>query len=139
MKRLGIVLSAVAILLACQTAPPEIPQDASQAELIQSAQEAADQEHWDAALAYYNAIVDRFPQDRAATATARYEIAFIHYRLGDLETAKAGFEQLLAMYEFEAEALPAWPQVLWKKIMSEIDAQLGDTPPATDASGAQSN
>jgi len=122
MKRSLIVLAVVA-LLGCQTVPTEIPDVLSQAELIQRAQESADQENWDAALAYYQAIIDRFPEDRSATATARYEMAFIEYKRGDLDAAQAGFEELLGMYDFEAETVPAWPRVLAIRLLAEIEEE----------------
>lgn len=122
MKRSLIVLAVVA-LIGCQTVPTEIPEDLTQAELIQQAQESADQENWEAALAYYNAIVDRFPQDRAATATARYEMAFIEYKRGNLDEAETGLLELIGMYDFEADALPAWPRVLARRVLSKIEEE----------------
>ncbi|MFW5684641.1 MAG: hypothetical protein ACOC1I_07305, partial [Spirochaetota bacterium] len=72
MKRLSLIALVIVALAACQTVPTEIEEDLTQAELIQLAQESADQENYEAALAYYDAIIERFPQDRAAVATARY-------------------------------------------------------------------
>jgi len=132
MKQSLIVLAVVA-LLGCQTVPTEIPEDLTQAELIQQAQESADQENWDAALAYYTAIVDRFPQDRAATASARYEMAFIQYKQGNLEEAEAGFLELIGMYDFEAESLPAWPRVLARRVLEEIEEEQDTETPAATA------
>lgn len=122
MKRLGIAGLLLALLLfsSCRTVPTDIPEDLTQAELIQLAQESADQENWGAALAYYSAIVERFPQDRAAQATARYEIAFIEYRRGNLTVAESAFVELLAMYDTEPAALPAWPRVLATRLLADI-------------------
>ena len=108
------------VLASCQTVPGEIPSDLSQAELIQLAQESSDQENWAAAIAYYTAIVDRFPQDRASTAVARYEIAFIELKRGDAAAAEAGLQELLGMYDFEAQLLPAWPRVLALRLLEDI-------------------
>ena len=123
MKALSLILVTLALLLGCQTVPEEIPEDLSQAELIQRAQEAADQENWDAALAYYNAIVERYSQDRAAVAVARYEVAFIEYKRGNLEVAESSFQELIGMYDFEAEALPTWPRVLAERVLLEIEEE----------------
>lgn len=123
MKAFGLIVILLGVLLGCQTVPTEIPEELTQAELIQLAQDSADQENWDAAIAYYTAIIDRFPQDRVATATARYEIAFIEYKRGDLEAARTGFQQLLGMYDFESELLPAWPRVLAIRLLDEIEAE----------------
>ncbi|MFP4114835.1 MAG: hypothetical protein ACOC2Y_08485 [Spirochaetota bacterium] len=123
MKRLGLIAIALAALIGCQTVPEEIPEDLSQAELIQLAQEAADAENWEAAAAYYEAIVERYPEDRAAIATARYEIAFIEYKQGNLDAAEAGLLELLGMYDFESESLPAWPRVLATRVLEQIEEE----------------
>ena len=122
MKRVVLVLAVSLVILSCRTVRADIPDDLTQAELIQQAQEAADQENWEAALAYYQAVVDRFPQDRAATVAARYEMAFIEYKRGNLEAAEAGFEQVLGVYDFESEGLPQWPRVLSERLLEEIEA-----------------
>jgi len=123
MKRLSLIAVAAVVLLGCQTVPTEIPEDLTQAELIQLAQEATDQENWEAAQAYYAAMVDRYPNDRAAIATARYEIAFIDYKRGDFDEAERRFEELLGMYDFERDELPAWPRVLANRVLDEMEAE----------------
>jgi len=120
MKRLYLVVFAAIVVIGCQTAPTEIPEDLTQAELIQLAQEASDQDNFSAALAYYRSVEERFPEDRVAVVTARYEIAFIHYKQEDLQEAEAGFEQVLGMYDFDAATLPQWPRVLAEKLLAEI-------------------
>ncbi|MFW5688764.1 MAG: hypothetical protein ACOC1U_04250, partial [Spirochaetota bacterium] len=52
---------------------------------------------------------------------ARYETAFIHYKLEEYDTAEAGFLELLGMYDFESETLPAWPRVLATRLLDEIE------------------
>lgn len=120
MKVLYLALIPVLALLACRTVPTDIPEDLTQPELIQLAQQSADQENWAAAIAYYKAIVERFPEDRAAIAVARYEIAFNEYRRGNLTEAEARFEELVAMYEADSSNLPAWPLVLSQRIVGKI-------------------
>mgnify|MGYP001051782180 CR=1 FL=1 len=131
MKRI-VPLAVVALaLLSCQSVPTDIPEDLTQAELVQQAQESADQENWDAALAYYQAVLDRFPQDKVASVTAQYEMAFIEYKRGSTEVAEDGFQQVVAVYDFESESLPQWPRVLserlLEKIASEREAQTTDS------------
>jgi outer membrane protein assembly factor BamD (BamD/ComL family) len=125
MKRLSVAITVILILLGCRTVPTDIPDDLTQAELIQLAQEAADQESWEAARAYYEAMIERFPDDRAAIATARYEIAFVEYRRGNLATAESLFTQVIGMYDTEADALPAWPGVLSRRLLEIIEAERG--------------
>lgn len=123
MKRLGLFFIVAIVLIGCRTVPTDIPEDLSQAELIQLAQDATDQENWEAAEAYYQAIVDRYPNDRPGVATARYEIAFIAYKRDDLDEAEALFAELLGMYDFEGDVLPAWPRVLANRVLEEIEEQ----------------
>ncbi|MFP4376231.1 MAG: tetratricopeptide repeat protein [Spirochaetales bacterium] len=117
-----LLLSAI-VMAGCQTTPTEIEPDLSQAELIQLAQEAADAENWNTAIVYYEELVERYPNDRASVATARYEIAFIEYKQNDLETARAGFEQVIGMYDFESEALPEWPLVLSQVLLQKMELE----------------
>ena len=122
MKRAAVLLAIIALFAACKSVPTEIPDDLSKAELIQLAQESADSERWDAAIAYYQAVLDRYPQDRGATVTAQYEIAFIRYKEGKTEEAQALFEQLLGLYDFEGDTLPQWPRVLAERLVAEMTA-----------------
>jgi len=122
MKRL-LYLIPVLLLAACQTVPEEIPDDLSQAELIQLAQESSENENWTAARAYYEAIIDRFPGDRPSIAVARYEVGFVEYQRGNLEQAEQEFATLIGMYDFEAADLPAWPRVLSETILEQIEIE----------------
>jgi outer membrane protein assembly factor BamD (BamD/ComL family) len=131
MKYVALIAVCIVALLGCHTVPTEIPDDLTQAELILDAQDAADLENWEAAIAYYSAIVERFPDDREGYATALYEIAFIHYKLEDYESARAEFDELLGMYETEGAVLPQWPKTLAERIVAKMD-ESADT--ATDGS-----
>jgi outer membrane protein assembly factor BamD len=122
------VLAIILVLFAsCKTVPEpeEIPEDLTQAELFQRAQEAVDEENWEAALVYYETFLTRFPQDHANRAAAKYEVAFIYYRRGELERAEALFEQLLQDYQDPAleGALPQWPRILAEKILTIIEEE----------------
>jgi outer membrane protein assembly factor BamD len=122
MKRASVLLSIFVLFAACQSVPTEIPDDLTMSELVQLAQEAADDENNEAAIAYYQAVLERFPQDAVASTTARYEIAFLQYKNGELESARAGFEALLGLYDFDQGVLPLWPKVLAEKLIAEMDA-----------------
>lgn len=122
MKHL-LYLVPILLLAACQTVPEEIPEDLSQAELIQLAQDSSEDENWAAARAYYEAIIDRFQNDRASVAVARYELGFVEYQRGDFDAARQEFTSLLGMYDFQASELPAWPGVLAEVILEEIESE----------------
>lgn len=125
MKRflLAALLLAALVVAGCQTTPTEIESDLSQAELIQLAQEASDAENWDAAVVYYEELIERFPNDRASVATARYEIAFIEYKQENFDVAQSGFEQVIGMYDFESQELPEWPLVLSQVLLQKMEIE----------------
>jgi outer membrane protein assembly factor BamD (BamD/ComL family) len=118
-----IIAGAIAVFTACQTAPPEIPDDLEPAEYFQRAQEAVDGNRYETALAYYRAVIDRFPDDPATQVAAEYEIAFINYKMGNPERATKLFEELLARYEeADSQQLPQWPRVLASKVLERIES-----------------
>jgi len=123
----GLVPVTVAILLlttvGCQSVPEEIPEGLSQAELVQRAQDAADVSNWDAAILYYQTILERFPEERAARMEARYEVAFITYRRGEPQLALRLFQEILRDYEEDGEGLPDWPRVLSEVLIEKINAE----------------
>ena len=115
-------------LLACRTGPVVIPEDLTQAELFQRGQEALDAGRFTVALQYYETFLERFPEDRVNGAEAHYEIAFIHYRMDDWDTARQLFAELLAKYDApDADQLPAWPRVLSLRVLEVMDE--GGWPP----------
>ena len=105
--------------------------------MTQLAQESADGENWEAALAYYQAVLDRFPQDKGVTVAAQYEMAFIEYKRGNVEAAQAGFERLLGVYDFEGDALPQWPKFLAERLLEEIRAESADQDAESNATAAE--
>lgn len=126
-RALGFALLAGLALASCRTvpAPEDIPDDLSQAEMFQSAQEAVDEENWEAALVYYKTFLERFPNDIANRAAAKYEVAFIYYRTGNLAAAEERFEALLQDYEDPAlvAELPQWPRILATKLLAMIEEE----------------
>ncbi len=120
------LLFAPMLLVACETVPEpgEIPEDLSRQQYFQRAQEAYDQRHYDTALVYYRTFIERNPDDLAGVAAAEYEIAFIHYRQGELDTAETKFLDLLARYEGDEDGmLPDWPRILAERILDQIQEE----------------
>jgi outer membrane protein assembly factor BamD (BamD/ComL family) len=104
--------------------PSEIPEDLSTQEYFQLAQEAVDQRHFETALVYYRTFLERHPDDVENRIAAQYEIAFLHYKMEDYDTAEELFEELLARYEGEeADQLPAWPRILAEKLLEKIEEE----------------
>jgi len=110
-----------AVLVACAGAPKVIPQDLSASELVQRAQEANDAYNYDAAIAYYKALNERFGSDPLYMTTSEYEIAFIDYKKGHYPVAKQALEELLAKYAGpDGATLPQRYAVLAKKVLESI-------------------
>ncbi|MFP4329667.1 MAG: hypothetical protein ACLFP6_03005 [Spirochaetaceae bacterium] len=130
MKRTSLLAIAaffalMTMLVACQTTPPEVPEDLSQAEFFQRAQDAADENRWTVALHYYETFIERYPEDEQNVIAAEYEIAFIHYKMEEYETSKTLFEDILATYEAdEDETLPQWPRILSEKLLDTVNARI---------------
>ena len=120
----AVVLAALA-LSACQTTLPEIPEDLSQPEFFQRAQDAADENRWSLALHYYETFIDRYPDDEQNVVAAEYEIAFIHYKMEEYETSRELFEEILATYEGDEDnSLPEWPRILSEKLLDTVNERI---------------
>lgn len=126
-RALALVALVGLAMASCRTvpSPEDIPEGLSQAEMFQRAQEAVDEENWEAALVYYETFLERFPNDLANRAAAKYEVAFIYYRTGELATAEELFEALLQDYEDPAlvAELPQWPRILATKLLAMIEEE----------------
>lgn len=122
------VLSALITLLilsSCATGPVEIEEELAPAEYFQKAQEAAGTRNdYRTALAYYEAFLERYPDNAQQVVEAEYEIAFIHYVQENHDLAEREFRDLLKKYEKSgAETLPQWPKVLAEKLLFDIQAK----------------
>ena len=137
-RTLLLVVGMLAALAACQTAPSEIPEDLDPAEYFQRAQEAVDANRYETALAYYETVIERFPNDQATQLAAQYEIAFINYKMGNDERATELFEELIGRYEEQNGAeLPQWPRVLAEEVLDRIESGESAATPGRDNASSQ--
>ena len=111
------------VILGCSTVPAEIPADIEPKEYFQRAQEAVvERGDYDTALRYYETFVERHGDDIQLTVEAEYEIAFIHYKQGQLDLAKDEFEALIEKYSTDtAQILPRWPLILTEKVLASLE------------------
>lgn len=124
MKKPVIIILAVLIIASCTSAPKEIDETLNPAELFQLAQEASNTKDYDTALKYYEIFIKNYSEDTQKLVEAEYEIAFIAFKRGETERAKILFEELLERYSGEgASVLPAWPMILSRKLLKEIDKE----------------
>ena len=123
MKLKHMALAALIILaVSCvSTGPVEIPNDLTTAELIQRGQEASDRNRYAVSLQYYEAVIERFPNDIESVIAAEYEIAFIHYKQKNYELSKSEFNRMLERYNTpDQELLPAQFKILANIVLGKI-------------------
>jgi len=119
----AILPLVAAVAMGCASVPKSIPEDLSSSELVQRAQEATDAYNYNAAIAYYQAAIDRFGGDPAIMCMGEYEIAFIYYKQGKYTASAELFEKLLARYAAPGgESLPARYQILAEKVLPKVKA-----------------
>jgi outer membrane protein assembly factor BamD (BamD/ComL family) len=123
MKVLCFFLIVVLFVCAsCQTGPVKIEDDITAAELVQRGQAAYDWNRYAQAAQYYTAILERFPFDIEKTCEAQYEIARIHYKQNQYDTAREEMEALRERYNSaEAEILPSKFKILSEIVLAQID------------------
>ncbi|HET7838478.1 MAG TPA: hypothetical protein VFL04_01875 [Rectinemataceae bacterium] len=118
---ISTAVAVLALLIACSSAPKQIPEGLSSQELVQRAQEASDVYKYEVAKAYYQALLERFASDPGAVAQGEYEIAFIAYKQERFQEAKDGLNRLLARYSGpEGKSFPPAYQVLAQKVLDRI-------------------
>ncbi|MDR3336375.1 MAG: hypothetical protein LBT16_04140 [Treponema sp.] len=110
------------ILAACASGPENVSEDITPLELVQRAQEATDRNRYGTALQYYEIILDKFSYNLEMIFTAKYEIAFIHYKQRKYDLARSEFIDLLAQYDTpDEELLPAQFKRLSTIVLEQID------------------
>ncbi|HAP54636.1 MAG: hypothetical protein LWX23_06995 [Spirochaetia bacterium] len=116
-----IILALSLALISCATRLEPVPENASSAEIIQRAQERSDAYDWKGAQYYYRTLQERFPDDLNLQVTAMYELAFIEYKQGHYEAARAGLQEVLALYKKpEGASLPQTWKILAEKVMAKL-------------------
>ncbi len=122
---LGAILLLAALLsVSCATRLPPIPEGISSAEIIQKAQERSDLYDWKGAQYYYKALLEKFPDDQNLVVSAMYELAFIEYKQGHYDSARAGFKAVLGKYASpEGAGLPLTWKILTDKVLAKLPAE----------------
>lgn len=125
--RAGVFAAALLAMVAiasCATKLPPIAEGAGSAEIIQMAQERSDLNDWKGAQFYYKALLEKFPDDPALTVTAMYELAFIEYKQGHWESARAGMKAVLDKYAApEGASLAQTWKILAEKVLAKLPKQ----------------
>ena len=118
-----LTAAALMALTSCQSAPPPIPADATADIYFQRAQNDTDVGQYDDALKVYQDFLAAHPDAANDNLfSARYEIALLHWKKGEVALAKAGFEALLSDYNDldKSAGAPNWVKILTQKKLQEI-------------------
>ena len=129
LRSLLVAASAgAALLMGCQTEMPQTSERMSPPEYFQAARDAIGQRNFQAAMEYYQVYLERFPaaahpDELEHNLWAEYEIAFMHHKLGDDQTAVELLGRLVARYDGEGgEDLPPAPGRLARRVIEELQA-----------------
>jgi len=141
MKRvcyISTIVMVIALLAACTTTTTEIEENLTPGEFFQKAQSASMEfKNYQQALLYYNTFIERYSDEQILIIEAEYEIAFLYYKMGDFTTSSELLTKIVDKYKQpEAAILPAWPEVLSKRIIEiiqETEAESEETEPSTAA------
>ncbi|MCL2180154.1 MAG: hypothetical protein FWB83_03415 [Treponema sp.] len=99
-----------------------IPEDLSSEEIIQRGQEAMDNNRYNAAMQYYQALYERNRRSIDLVITAEYHIAYIHYKQRNYTQARAGFNGVIEQYNIpDEELLPQHFRRLSQIVLQRID------------------
>jgi tetratricopeptide (TPR) repeat protein len=122
----AILTLSLLLLWSCASSAPEIEPGLQPREYFQKAQEASEADKYKQAVAYYEAFLAAYPEERDRGLWAEYEIALLYEKMGDLEQSLKLFNALLARYQSaEAADYPPGPQILAEKVKARLEAALG--------------
>jgi outer membrane protein assembly factor BamD (BamD/ComL family) len=123
--KLSTLAAGLVLLLglgACATGP--LKEADTPEELIQYGQEAMDRNRYEQALAYYELILERYPDNEYVICAAEYEIAFIHYKQKKYDLARTEFQTLLGRYNTpDEELLPAQFKILTNIVLEQLETK----------------
>lgn len=142
-RRRGLAVLAVTLIVGCQSSPLAIEPDLAPAEYFQHAQEATVNTDYALAMQYYQTFRDRFagggfPEQIGRLLWADYEIAFLHHKQGEDETAIELLVTLVERYEQQdAVGYPAGPRTLALRVIAELQSVAEQSNAAADEPSAE--
>jgi outer membrane protein assembly factor BamD (BamD/ComL family) len=115
------VAAAFTLLVSCASQDRSGQEGLSAGEIFQRAQDAVDRGNYTLGITYYTLCQERYPDDVSHQVWASYEIAFVYHKMGQNQKALQLFDDLLARYAKEGDALPPAPQVLAQKLKTRLE------------------
>ncbi len=131
----ALTIGGGAAVLGCASDLPPLDADLTPAEFFQAAQEATAQGRYDRAIGYYQTYRQRYGTDPAPDQVDRllwadYEIAFLHHKKGDDETALLLLHELVQRYaQPQAVNYSAAPRVMAQRVIAELEGTADAPPP----------
>ena len=110
---------------------PDPSEQLTAPEYFQAARDSIGQRNFQAAMDYYRAYLERFPasahpDELERNLWAEYEIAFMHHKLDDDQTAVELLGLLVARYDGEGgDDLPPAPGRLARRVIEELQSAEG--------------
>ena len=117
----AVLAAAIALLASCASQNRTIPENLTAGEIFQRAQDSVDRGDYTLGITLYTLCQQRYPDDVSHQVWASYEIAFIYHKMGQNAKALQLFDELLARYVKEGDALPPAPQVLAQKLKTRLE------------------
>ena len=120
---ISLLFAGVLALSACKSLP-EIPNDLTQAQLIQKGQNAFSAGDYRLAEHYYQTSIQRYGNNTENYIESKYELGHLYIKTKDYDKAQEAFEEILELYEYAAVGdLPASYKKLAEIGMSKIPAK----------------
>lgn len=112
----------IIVLCSCvSNAPVEVAQDTPAVKIIQKGQDAFDAGKYEQAIAYYDEVLKRFPDNPEVVISAQYEIAYIHYKTKKYSFARNECNEILAQYNTPSGALlPQQYRILASIVLNNV-------------------
>ena len=97
----------VLALSSCKSLP-EIPNDLTQAQIIQKGQNAFSAGDYKVAEYYYQTSIQRYGNNTESYIESKYELGHLYLKTKDYDKAEEAFNEILELYEYAAVGdLPA--------------------------------
>lgn len=123
-KSIFIIALCSAFFAACSTVPKDIPMELSPQELIQKGQAEFESGHYQASLAYYNAVTERYANEPAVYIEASYEIGHLYLRQKKYDKAEVVLQEILDIY---ANAQPGTLPGAYRKLAQVSMDKINET------------
>ena len=119
----AVIISSLLVCISCRTVK-DIPDDLTEAQLIQMGQDCYGNGDYKNAETYYSTVIMRYGMDNNAYIEATYELGHLYLKQKKYEKAEDSFKEILSIYEGAAPGtLPGAYKKLSEIELSKIPAK----------------